>query len=125
MKKKKKKKVLRVRGSWRPSRDCNILTSPAPPDIAECRSRSPDAQPEALGPTLLAFFTAFYHQLVWSPSSIGGPEGPFDRVWLSLPYLVSNSSDLQLSRGSQRPLLQVVVAFSTTSFLQPLWSPSH
>ena len=28
-------------------------------------------------PTLLAFSTASYHQLVWSPNSTGGPEVPF------------------------------------------------
>ena len=38
----------------------------------------------------MAFFTASYYQLVWSPNSIGVPEGPFGRVWLSLPHLVSN-----------------------------------
>ena len=40
---------------------------------------------------MMAFFTASYHQLVWSPNSIGVPEGPFGRVWLSLPHLVYNS----------------------------------
>ena len=54
------------------------------------------AQPEAEGLTLLAFSTASYHQLVWSPNSIGVPEGPFCRVWLSLPHLVSNFSGPQL-----------------------------
>ena len=39
----------------------------------------------------MAFFTASYHQLVWSPNSIGVPKGPFGRVWLSLPHLVYNS----------------------------------
>ena len=34
-------KGLCVRGSRRTSKDCNILTSPAPPDIAVCLSRSP------------------------------------------------------------------------------------
>ena len=34
-------KGLCVRGSWRLNKDCNILTSPAPPDIAVCLSRSP------------------------------------------------------------------------------------
>ena len=38
----------------------------------------------------MAFFTASYQQLV-SKNSIGGPEGPFGRVWFSLPHLVSNS----------------------------------
>ena len=89
---------MRVRGSWRLNKDCNIdcniLTSPASPDIAVCRSRSPDAQPEARGPTMLAFSTASYHQLV--SKTTGGSKGPF--CW--------------------------VVAFPTTC-IQLLWSPTH
>ena len=38
-----------------------------------------------------AFFTASYQQLLWSPNSIGVPEGLLGRVWLSLPHLVYNS----------------------------------
>ena len=55
-----------------------------------CLSRSPDAQPEALGPLcwVVAFFTASYQQLLWSPNSIGVPEGPFGRVWFYPPHLV-------------------------------------
>ena len=37
---------------------------------------------------VLAFFTASYQQLLWSPNSIGVPEDPLGRVWLSLPKLV-------------------------------------
>ena len=37
---------------------------------------------------VLAFFTASYQQLLWSPNSIGVPEGPLGRVWFSLPHLV-------------------------------------
>ena len=40
---------------------------------------------------VLAFFTASYQQLLWSPNSIGVPEGPLGRVWLFLPHLVYNS----------------------------------
>ena len=40
---------------------------------------------------VLAFFTASYQQLLWSPNSIRVPEGPLGRVWLSLPQLVYNS----------------------------------
>ena len=40
---------------------------------------------------VLAFFTASYQQLLWSPNSIGDPEGPLGRLWLSLPHLVYNS----------------------------------
>ena len=40
---------------------------------------------------VLAFFTASYQQLLWSPNSFGIPEGTLGRVWLSLPHLVYNS----------------------------------
>ena len=39
---------------------------------------------------MMAFFTASYLQLLWSPNSIGIPS-PFGLVWLSLPHLVYNS----------------------------------
>ena len=58
--------------SWRPNKDCNILTSPAPPDITVCRSRSPgllnrgSGGPASLGHVLIP---ASSHQLVWSPNS--------------------------------------------------------
>ena len=39
----------------------------------------------------MASFTASYQQLLWSPNSIGVPEGPLGRVWVSLPHLVYNS----------------------------------
>ena len=84
---------LRVRGSWRPNINCNILT---PHSYGRQRcvflvllmlNRRP------WGPLcwVLAFFTASYQQLLWSPNSIEVPEGPFGWVWLSLPHLVYNS----------------------------------
>ena len=47
------------------------------------------AQPEAKGPLcwMLAFFTASYQHLLWTPNSIGVPDGPLGWVWLSLPHL--------------------------------------
>ena len=104
---------MRVRESWRLNKDCNILTPIFMAISVMSFSFSRAAQPEAQGPTLLAFSTASYHQLVWSPNSIGVPEGPFGRVWLSLPHLIYNSSDLQLCQ-----------AFSTTSYQQLLWTPT-
>ncbi len=59
---------LRMRGSLRPNRNCNILT--------------PNLWPATLslswGPLcwVLAFFTASYQQPLWSPSSIGVPKCP-------------------------------------------------
>ena len=40
---------------------------------------------------VMAFFTASYQHLLWSPNSTGVPEGPFGGVWFSLPHLVYNS----------------------------------
>ena len=37
---------------------------------------------------VMAFFTASYQQLLWSPNSIGVPEDPFGRVWFYLPHLI-------------------------------------
>ena len=50
------------------------------------------AQPEAQGPTMLAFFTASYQQLLWTRTQLGAPS-PFGLMWLSLPNLVYNSSN--------------------------------
>ena len=89
-----------VRGSWRLNKDCNTLTSPAPPDIAVCCSRSPglfNRRPG--GPSLSGTCS---HSSIFSPTGLvsklaGGHEDPF--CW--------------------------VVAFSTTSLLQLLWFPAH
>ena len=70
---------LCVRGSWRLNKDCNILTSPAPLDIAVCRSRSPGLLNRGPG----------------GPASLGHVLIP-----ASSHQLVS-----KLNRGSQRPLL--------------------
>ena len=46
---------------------------------------------------VMASFTASYQQLLWSPNSIGVPEGPLGRVWLSLPHLVPLRLELELA----------------------------
>ena len=46
---------------------------------------------------VMASFTASYQQLLWSTNSIGVPEGPLSRVWLSLPHLVSLRLELELA----------------------------
>ena len=62
-------------------------------------SFSRSAQPEAQGPSSL--LDDSFLSCILSPTgllnSIGGPEGPFGRVWLSRPHLVSNVADPQLS----------------------------
>ena len=74
--------------------NCNILTSPAPPDIAVCRSRSPglfNRRPGGPGSLGHVFIPASSHQMVWSPNSLGVPRAPSAGWWLSLPHLVFNS----------------------------------
>ena len=80
-----------VRGSWRPNRNCNILTPLLWPS-ALCLSHSPDAQQEALGPTLLGvgFLYCILSATSLDPNS-SEPKGPFGLMGLSLPYLVYNS----------------------------------
>ena len=82
----------------------NILTPKLWPS-ALCLSCSSDAQPEALGSTLLGtrFLYCILSVCSLDPNSSGLPEGPFGRVWLSLPHLVSNSvrSSTPLPRRTQ------------------------
>ena len=59
---------LRVRGSW----ISNITAIFWPPNLW----------------LSMLCLSASYQHLLWSPNSIGVPEGPFGRVWLSLPHLV-------------------------------------
>ena len=53
---------------------------------------------------VMDFFTASYQQLLWTPTH-RGPRGPLSS-WRGFPYhiLSSNSSNLQLIRGSNGPL---------------------
>ena len=104
--------------------NCNILTPTLMAVSVVSFSFSRAAQPEAQGPSSLLDDGFLY--CILSPTglqnSIGGPEGRFDRVWLSLPHLVSDVSDPQLIRGSKGPLCRV---FSTTSYQQLLWIPTQ
>ena len=88
---------LRVRGSWRLNKECYILTSPAPPDIAVCCSRSPGLLNQgARGLSfLLSFSTTSCHQRV-SKLYRGFqrpllPGGGFLYHTSSLTHLISNS----------------------------------
>ena len=75
---------LRVRESWRPNRNCNILTPLLWPSTL-CFSRSLDAQPEAQRPTLLGAGFLYY---ILSASSLdlnsSGPQAP--SAWCGFPY---------------------------------------
>ena len=105
--------------------NCNILTSPAPLDIAVCRSRSPGllnrgpGGPASLGHILIP---ASSHQLGLQTQS-GVPKAPSAGWWLSLPHLVSNSSDLQLTDFLSPPSY-IIVQSPTQSLEWHVWSSS-
>ena len=87
-----------MRGSWRLNKDCNILTSPAPPGIAVCHSRSPGLLNRGPGAQPLWDMFSSQHLLInWSPNSIRGPKGPFCRVVAFSTTPCLHSSDLQLT----------------------------
>ena len=87
-----------VRGSWRLNRTVIFW----PPNLwpsTLCLSRSPELLNwRSRGPLcwVMASFTASYQQLLWSPNSIGVPEGPLGWVWLSLPHLIYNIRPISL-----------------------------
>ena len=70
---------------------------------------------------VLAFSTTSCHQRV--SKLTGCPEGPFGRVWLSLPHLVSNSSVLQLPDFLSSPSY-IIVQSPTQSLEWHVWSSS-
>ena len=118
-----------MKRSWRPNKDCNILTSSAPPDIAVCRSHSPDAQLKALGLRfLLAFFTIYFLQLVYlqltgflsSPSYIivQSPTQSLEwHVWSSSNG--NNCHAVQRSLSSGASVYECIMGFYLVPFRQP------
>ena len=83
-----------MRGSWKPNRNCNILTSilmavsVVPFLFSWCSTGCPEAQrPTVLGDGFL------YCILSATPLDpiLSEPQGPFGLMWLSLPHLVYNS----------------------------------
>ena len=83
-----------VRGSWRPNRTSIFWPPPLLWPSALCLSRSPgllNRRPSGRALCwMMAFFTASYQQLLWTPTQSGAPS-PFGMVWLSLPHLIYNS----------------------------------
>ena len=71
-------------------------------------------------------FSFQHHLFNWSglQTQSGVPRAPSAGWWLSLPYLVSNSSDLQLHRESRRPLL-LGSGFPYHILSPTLWSLTH
>ncbi len=54
-------------------------------------------------------------------NSIGGPEGPFGRMWLSLPHLVSDVSDSQLIRAPRAPSAWCGFPYHISSLTSTAW----
>ena len=89
---------MRVRGSWRPNKVCNILTSTLMAISVVSFSFSRAAQLEARGLSfLLSAGFLFYILTPTGLETTGCPEGPFGQEWLSLPLLVFITTWLQLS----------------------------
>ena len=95
-------------------RDCNILTPSLMAIGVVSFSFSRVAQPEARGLTLLdAGF--LYRNLSPTCLQSGVPKAPSAGWWLSLPHLVSNSSDLQLTDFLSTP--SYIIVQSPTLYL--------
>ena len=85
-----------ARGSWRPNRTA-IYWPPLLWPSALCLSRSPGLLNRRPRVPALCWLSLLHLITNWSPKLRRGPEGPFGRVWLSLPHHVSDVSDPQLS----------------------------
>ena len=97
-------KGLRVRGSWRPNRNCNILTSTLMAVNVVSFSFSRAAQPEALGPLywVMASFTASYQHLLWTPTH-QGPKPLRPGVAFPTTFRLSPSPTVCNSTGTRTP----------------------
>ena len=81
-------------------------------------------QPGAWGPSLSGICSSIQHLISNCNCSIRGLRAYSAGCWLSLPHLVSNSSDPQLINWGPEDSLCWVLAFSTASCLQLVWSPT-
>ena len=79
-----------MRGSWKPNRNCNILTLTLMA-VMLCLSCSPSAQPEVQRPTLLGagFLYCILSESSLDPNS-SGPQAP--SAWCGFTYYISSHS---------------------------------
>ena len=114
--------------SWRPNRTA-IFWPPLLWPSALCLSRSPgllNRRPRGSALCwVMAFFTASYQQLLWTPTH-QGPEGPFSLAWLSLPqsYQQLNSNCPQLLVLTELYNSSTHIQSPTRSLECPVWSSS-
>ena len=109
---------LCVRGSWRPNRNCNILTPLLRPS-ALCLSCFPDAQPEAQRLTLLGdgFLYCILSAFSLDPNS-SGPQAP--SAWCGLPT-TSRLAPSPTLTGTGTSVLTELYNSSTPTH-SPTWS---
>ena len=69
---------------------------------------------------VMAFFTASYQHLLWTPTH-QGPK-PFGQVWLSLPHFVYNSVRLQLELTWLLSWLSCIIVKRPLDRLLDLWN---
>ena len=104
--------------------NCNILTPTLMAVGVVSFSFSRAAQLEAEGPSSLLDDGFLY--CILSPTglqnSIGGPQGPFGRVWLSLPHFLSDVSDPQLIRAPRAPSAGLSLSHLISNFSTPTQS---
>ena len=105
--------------------NCNILTPPTLMAISVMSlSFSRIAQPEAWRPSLL---DAGFLWRILSPTGLqtqsGDPKAPSAGWWLSLPHLVSNSSELQLTDFLSSPSY-IILQSPTQSLEWHVWLSS-
>ena len=113
-----------VRGTWRQNRAA-IYWPPLLMPSALCLSRSPgllNRRPRASSLLDDGFLYCILSATSLYPNSIGGSEGPFGLVWLSLSYLVSYSNFWPPSNGLSHFFSTAYEyrSFLSSFFLSPL-----
>ena len=95
---------LRVRGSWRPNINCNILTPNLWPS-ALCLSRSPDAGVHSAG----CWLPLLHLISIFSGPQLIRPPSLFGLVWLSLSQLVYLPLQLSATPLARRTQLSYII----------------
>ena len=108
---------LRVRGSWRPNINCNILTPLLWPSTL-CLSCSPDVGVHSAG----CWLSLLHLISIFSGPQLIRASSPFVLVWLSLPHLVPLL--LQLS-ATQLPSVQFVGLILPSNSHAEIWTRLH
>ena len=108
-------KVFTVRESWRPKRNCNILTPTLMAVNVVSFSFSRATQPEAQRPTLLGngFLYCILSATSLDPNSSGAPRAP--SAWRSFSYHILSATFLQTVPNCLTSVLTELYNSSTPS----------